>query len=225
MYFDPGNNYSIPFNADYWCIGYDKRFYPQAPPASWDLIFNNQTGAPKVGMTNDARESVLLTAKYLFGTTDDLNKNDIEKLSQFLRDQKPRVAAYTDLRADYLISSGTAQAAVSQTAFIIRSMWDNSSIGLLIPPKTFVLIDSLVIPKMSQKDDLVYQFINYLYRPDVIKHHWEKYATIPSTTDFFVKEILSPYGILDLNWKNISFIRSTLSNETINKIWLDLKSY
>ena len=176
-------------------------------------------------MTNDARESILLTAKYLFGTTDDLHRTQIKELSQFLRDQKPRVAAYTDLRADYLIASGTAQAAVSQTSFIIRAMWDNPEIGLIIPRKTFVLIDSLVIPKTSQKEELVYQFINYLYRPDVIKYHWQQYSTIPTTSDSFVKEILSPYGIIDLNWKNISFMRSNLSNETINKIWLDLKSY
>ena len=104
-------------------------------------------------------------------------------------------------------------------------MWDNPDIGFLIPPKTFVLIDSLVIPKTSQKEELVYQFINYLYRPDVIQYHWQQYSTIPTTSDSFVKELLAPYGIANLNWKNISFMRSNLSNETINKIWLDLKSY
>jgi spermidine/putrescine transport system substrate-binding protein len=224
-YFDPHNEYSIPFHLDITCIGYDKRYYPTPPPANWDIIFDKKKGAPRIGMTNDARESVLLAAKYLFGTTMHLTPENVKQLSHFLHQQKPRVAAYTDLRADYLIASGSAQAAVSQTSFIIRAMEDNKNLGLLIPRKTFAMIDSFVIPQASDNQELVYEFLNFLFRPDVIAYHLKKYLALPTITYPSAQNFLKHYNLDTIDWSHISFFRTNLSSKTINKIWLELKSY
>ncbi|MEX0672187.1 MAG: spermidine/putrescine ABC transporter substrate-binding protein [Candidatus Babeliales bacterium] len=223
--FDPHNTYSLPFHMDFTSIGYDKRYYPEKPAASWDLIFNTITGAPRIGMTNDARESVLLAAKYLFGTVQGLDEEELIKLSHFLRKQKKRVVAYTDLRSDYLLNSGTAVAAVSQTSFIIRSMRYNPHVGLIFPPKTFVMLDSFVIPQASDKEALTYQFLNFLFRPDVLEYHLNKYLALAPTTDSFVQNFLQAYDLLDIDWSNVSFFQSSVPAKKINQIWLDLKSY
>ncbi len=224
-YYDPGNVYSVPYAPDYYCVGYDKNYFNTPPAVSWDLIFDNKKGPADIGMLNDAREGVLLTARYLFGTIEKLSDHQLKQLAVFLREQKKRVVAYTDLRADYLLGNGTAQVAVSQTSFMIRAGILNSRIGFVTPRKTFMIIDNLVIPAASTKQNLVYQFMNFLMRPAVLMHHFHEYTSLPPTTDSFVKQLLAQYGFSYHDGKDIEFFRSTVPSKIINNIWLNLKAY
>ena len=55
---------------------------------------------------------------------------------------------------------------------------------LLFPGKgPFITIENLAIPQASTKEDLVYQFINFLYRPETAVHHFNQFAFMPAVYD------------------------------------------
>lgn len=226
-YFDPNNDYSIPYLWETYKIGINKNFYKDKyPPASWKLAFD-QNFAPKcIVMINNAREAVLLAAFYLFGSIDNLDKEKIKKIKELLIKQKEWVEVYTDIRSDYLLASETCPVAIGVSGEIWQATRFDKDLDFLIPKEgTFMLIDSVSISSKSKKYDLIYKFINYIYRPDVMGYHVHKYSLFPVTKDvkledYFVKSIERIWN----EAKKIDFFRNVLSEEQLNEIWIELKS-
>lgn len=83
-----------------------------------------------------------------------------------------------------------------------------------------MLIDAFLIPVFSEKDDLTYQFLNYLYRTKVVKHNIERYGFCSPVTDVTGDgDMECPTGIRK---NNIEFFRSIIPESTINDIWITL---
>ena len=88
-YFDPQNDYSIPYLWETYKIGINKKFYKNGyPEASWKLIFDEKSAPEGLVMVNTPREAVLLAAFYLFGSIDNLNAEKMEKIKELLIKQK-----------------------------------------------------------------------------------------------------------------------------------------
>ena len=52
-------------------IGINKNYFKYGmPSADWQMLFNASKNGYRVGMTDEAREAILLAAFYLFGTID-----------------------------------------------------------------------------------------------------------------------------------------------------------
>jgi len=227
QYFDPKNEYSIPYLWETYKIGIKSSFFKgKAPPASWRLIFDETVAPNKIGMINNAREAILIAAFYLFGSIDNLTKHKIEKVRQLLIKQKKWVEVYTDLRADYLLLSGMVSVAVGMSGEIWHATRFDNGLDFLIPQEgTFMVIDSIALPIKSSKDDLVYRFINYLYRSDIVAFHVDKYSLFPVTTNVTLSHyfISSMEKILN-ETKKLEFFRNVLSEEQLNEIWIELKA-
>ena len=181
LYYDPRNEYATPYLWEAYGIGFDKAYFDgKIPEASWKLIFDEKVSPPHIGMLNNAREAVSLAGLYLFGTNENLNQKQLEKIQELLIKQKNRVSVYTDLRGDYLLLSKTC----SVIACPAGDVWmaENTQIEFLQPKEGgFVTVDNVCIPKSCTNVDLVYQFINYLYEPNVVKHHSDKYFFFPAS--------------------------------------------
>jgi len=227
-YFDPKNEYSIPYLWEVYKIGVSKNYFKNgSPEASWKIIFDEQYVPGKIVMINNAREAVLLAAYYLFGTIDNLTDDHIKKIKELLVKQKKWVEVYTDLRSDYLLFSGTVSLAVGMSSEIWQATRFDKSIDYLIPKEgTFMIIDSVAIPAASKKTELIYQFFNFFYDPNVVKYHANKYSTFPVTTNveldnYFVKSI-------ERIWresKKLTFFKNVLSEKQLNDVWIALKSH
>ena len=106
-YFDPGNEYTIPF---YWSLfgpGVDTRYWKgETPPATWGLIFDERIMPKRISTVEDIRELISIAALYLFGRYDQLNEQEIEQIKSLLLKQKPHVEIYTDSRPEYVLASG-----------------------------------------------------------------------------------------------------------------------
>jgi len=226
-YFDPENNYSIPYLWETYKIGINKNFYKNKyPVASWKLAFDQNYAPRCIVMANNPREAVLLAAFYLFGSIDNLDKEKIKKIRELLLKQKKWVEVYTDIRSDYLLLSQACPVAVGVSGEIWQATRFDKELDFLIPQEgTFMLIDSISLSVNSKKEDLAYKFINYLYKSEVVEHHAHKYSLFPVTTDvklekYFVESI-------ERIWqeaKKIDFFRNVLSEEQLNNIWIELKS-
>lgn len=229
-YFDPGNVYSLPYLWQLYGLAVDMNAFNNVlPPATWGLLFNRELVPGYVVMPDVAREVVSIAALYLFGRTSDLNESELDQIYQLLAEQKQWVAAYSEMRADFLLTSGVCSVIVSQSPLMWRITREQKHIQFIVPQEgTFVVMDNFVIPQASSKQDYVYQFINYLYQPHIIKYHFNTYRFIPATVDLLdlMHEIPGGQSVKDAH-KNvthdITFFKKNIDETKIKNIWIALK--
>lgn len=196
LYYDPLNEYSIPFGWDIYCVGINKQRVDRAAIKNgWELIFPSR-GRRSVVMTNDPLEAMLFayvgtaccgysahTFDQLYdGSTTDL-QSVYEKLLTALRFQRTHLEAYATMRADYFLGMGYVDAAMMQSTDLFRAMRSFENIDFIVPSPTFVTVENCVIPVASAKDDLVYTFLNFLYRRDVVIEQFASCPTAPARRD------------------------------------------
>lgn len=229
--YDPKNKYSIPYLWQLYGLAVDTALFShnKVPQATWGLLFDRSFGANCVVMPDVAREVLLIAALYLFGSTDNLDQDKLEKIKSLLLEQKHWVAAYSEMRADFLLTSGVCSVIVSQSPLMWRITRQHDNIQFIIPQEgTFVVIDNFVIPKNSDKEDYVYQFINFLYEPQNIRYHFSTYRFFPATIDLLSLMQEVPGGQSVKNaiaqvTRNIHFFKNTISEKQIKNIWVALK--
>lgn len=231
-FFDPHNDCSLPFSWELYCIGVNTDYIDRSAVANpWDLIFTRYNGSPhhRVVMTGDSREAALFATQYLYGKVFTLSADQKEAVKKILIEQKPFVETYTNVRADYYLGSGCAHAAIVQTCDIWRAMANYNNVDFMIPRETFVSIEHCSIPAGSNKDDLVYQFLNFFYTQESFKYHAEQMFINPARLD--VIDILN----VSERQKNImrssaeafshyAFIREIMSEFDLFNLWAELKS-
>ncbi len=226
-YFDPENQYTIPYYWGVYGIGYDKNVWKEGIPfISWQMVFDRRFKNALVAMPNDAHYLVLIAAQYLFGTIDNLTKEQIQRITNFLIDQKSWVELYTESHGEYLLASKASSLVVLLSADMAKIMKRFPNIDFMVPQEgSFVLIDSFALSAHTTKDDFVYQFLNYIYRSDVLKKYVDTFMFFPATTDVepaFQHESLKIPSGSDV--KKIDFFRNVISPDILSDVWVALKS-
>ncbi|MFC1842568.1 PotD/PotF family extracellular solute-binding protein [Candidatus Dependentiae bacterium] len=227
-YFDPSNNYSIPYSWETYKIGYNKNMFKKPPLDSWKLVFSQNYHPKCVIMNNNPREAVLLAAFYLFGSIDNLDDEKLEKIKNLLIKQKKWVEVYTDIRSDYMLETEACPVAVGSSGEIWKATRFNKDLGFLVPKEgTFMLIDSVAVSAKSKNDDFIYKFLNFLYSKGVMNYHVQKYSLLPVMKDTqlygYLRKSLEKIEKALKEAKKIDFFRNVLSEKQLNKIWIDLK--
>jgi spermidine/putrescine transport system substrate-binding protein len=223
MYADPANEYSIPYYWGVYGIGYDQDLFKNgSPPAKWSTLFDSKIcPSTRVCMTDDPREAILLTAQYLFGSIDALKDKDArQQVKNALIKQKKQVEVYTISRSDNLLQSKSCGLAAIMSPEVARLHKEHPNITMLIPEEgSFVVIDSMAIPKSTRKDEMIYQFLNYLFRKEVVAHHVESFGycsplitLAPEQTEF------CPFD----RFKTFDFFRNVISDDEINALWIEV---
>lgn len=222
MYADPYNQYSIPYYWAMYGIGYNESQFKQPPLDSWGIILNpSGHDHGYICMTDDAREAVMVTALYLFGTIDALkDKAAVQKVKETLIAQKKFVEVYSISRSDSLLQSKSCLLAMITSPELWRLSRDRPQYKFLKPKEgSLVVVDSMAISAGSDKQDLVYQFLNYLYTDEVIKYHIQNYGYCSplSTIESEQGHICSAD-----TFKQLHFMKSVISDDEINQIWIEV---
>lgn len=231
--FDPQNAYALPFVWELYVVGITDDFLRNhaLPANTWDLIFKPQNFGPdyRLIMVNDPVEAILSAAYFLFGKVETLTDAQLEQVKQLLIHQSKWVEGYSNVRSDYYLGTGNAQTALSQSAELWRALRDYKGINFVVPQTTFITIEHCALPVASQKEDLVYQFLNFFYTKEAFKHHFELLRSCPARTDVIAsldataqqKEIMysSPEA-----FQNYHFIRDIVSEQRKHDLWITLKS-
>lgn len=230
-YFDPKNEYSIPSEWYIQGLGINKNYFPDGnlPEASWSTLFDLKKVPNHVGLINDSRELAGLAINYLYGKVRPINKEEVTHVTQLLVDQRKRVEAYTDFRGDFLLESGNCSVVMIANSFIWKTVRDNPHIAYLIPREgTFLNLENYVIPAASKKAEMVYEFMNFLFRLDVQKHNFENGVLLSTRKDadfmFNDHTLMEATKLITPNTVHkIKLFRNFLSDEQINDIWLSVK--
>jgi spermidine/putrescine transport system substrate-binding protein len=229
QYFDPHNDYSVPYLWSLYGIGINKNFFETSPTASWKLLLDPHVTQIQRLMTEDARELALIASFALYGTIDGINAQKMGVITNLLLEQKPFVMAYTDYTAAYLLGSGSVGMALATSPYVVRAAQESPDIDFLLPEEgTFALIESFVIPATSTKEDLVYQFLNFMYQQNIVAHHVAQTYFFPAVTDVACadmpgrsKELLEKCA---RTYTKFQFFQNTVSERRVNDLWLALKS-
>ena len=185
QYFDPSNDYSIPYYASIFGLGVNTRHFGGVTPvADWGMVFDKERAVKPLCMYDSAREAIMLAAFYLYGEIETIaTPQKLHAIAQLLIAQKEWVDIYTNARVEELLASGSCPLAVGTSPDIWKAVREYPTIQFVVQEGSFVTIDSFAIPAATYKDDLVYQLLNYLYQPDLIRHNSLKYGFCPPTTN------------------------------------------
>ena len=220
-YFDPGNQYSIPFFWGVYGIGLNTKIYGDQPPRTWGLVFDERYNPQHVIMSDNARESVLIAAQYLFGSTESLvHEQAQQQVKELLMRQKKWVDIYTDERVDELLAAENNMIALGLSTDISRARTFNPHLLFVIPEEgSFLIIDNVAIPRESRNEQLAYTFINFLYQVQVIDHHIKLFNMC---SPLITTKQQSDYCPNDAVFKKLHFLRDVISEKALNGLWIDL---
>lgn len=235
-FFDPKNDYSIPYEWALFGIGIDKSLYKDNKiDNSWSLIFEPQKLNQKIIMTNDPLVGIPCAALYLFGTLKDIDQEKLNQIQNLLSKQRPYVTAYSDSRPDYYIASKNAPLALASTSYIWRSIRDYPFIDFILPKEgSMMTIENIVALKNSKNDDLIYEFLNYIYQPQIIAENYKELAFFPTTTDSIdllksenikLPSILTSLDSLNnIEFLQMDYFKEPVDEQKIQDAWISMKS-
>lgn len=230
--FDPMNHYSLPLYWDILGLGYTKSYFKHGLPShSWRLIFDEQSvPCKKISMIDDSREAIFLADTY-FNFQQKMNQNNLEQIIKLFIEQKKWVGAYTDFQQGYFLISKTYPLVVSQREHIVREMIKHDDIAFVVPDEgSLLMITNVVVCAHSKKDDLIYQFLNYLYKHEILMHHCKKYCILPTAQDVFDNLPQDFIGVEGLHpqskmFNHFKIFSNILTQKQINDIWIAFKSF
>ena len=221
-YADPLNEYSIPYYWAMYGIGYDESALTQPPTDSWGTLLNPAHNCyGHICMTDDAREAVMVTALYLFGSIEALkDKVAVQKVKETLIAQKQFVEVYSISRSDSLLQSKSCLFAMITSPELWRLNREHPQYKFIKPKEgSLVVVDSMAISKGSDKQELVYQFLNYLYKDEVLMHHVQNFGYCsPLSTVTGPQEQICTSD----TFKQLHFMKSVISDNDINQLWIEV---
>jgi len=226
---DPGNEYTIPFIWDVYGLCIDKRFFADKPfEPSWRMLFDPPISY-RVGMTDEPREITDIASLYLYGDMKDFNDKRRKEIANLLIKQKRFVEAYTDLMSDFLLTSGACPVVLAPSYTMHRAKKQVPWAAFVLPREgTVMAVESIVIAAKTEKEALVYQFINFLFKSAAIKTMYERYGYLTSfkpvldtlNLDYIdMKQLSGPYA------KKIALIRPLIPRHELFEFWLSIKAH
>lgn len=231
--FDIDNEYSLPIYFDILGLGYTHSYFQDGLPSnSWNLIFNKDAVPCKqISMVDDSREAIFLTLKYFGWDTEQLNQEQLKTIEKLFLEQKKWVGAYTDFQQSYFLTSKTYPLVVSQRERVVRAMITDDDLGFTIPDEgSLMILTNVVISASTQKDEMIYQFLNYIYDHDVMMSNCKKFCILPVVKDV-LEDLPQEYvGVDSLRpgqelFQRLEIFKNILTQKQINDIWIAFKSF
>lgn len=241
-YYDPRNQYSVPYLAGITGIAYNKNVF-RVPPDSWSALFDVKElkkYAGKASMLDISRESVGAALLYLGESVNNSESKVLRQVEEILKLQQPYLHEYDvadTLTAEQLVSgelviahawSGTAVAAYRRA---IRDEVSNVSIGFVVPKEGGIIwLDNLVVLHNSPNEYTAHVFLDYLMRPDISAINAQTYGYI--SPNRLAESMMPPelqtlyredFGISESLAENLEWVTPE-NDEVFNELWLMIRT-
>lgn len=226
-YHDIDNAYSVPYFLSIYGLGIDTLYFgDKQPKPSWKLLFERQPQGYDVAITDVPRRAIAIAGYYLYrdgqASADPKKRAAIEQL---LIKQKDWIRMYTDIRGEDLLATKNCPVVMTIASDLWMIKREYPHLEFKLPQEgTFVTVDSFVIPTASKKQDLVYEFLNYIYQPDVIAYHAKRYGFCPPVQDADIEGS----GIFCPTKEQVgsfNFFKNSISESVINDLWVSVMSH
>ena len=232
-YYDPGNNYCLPYFAGYTGIVVNTKYIKNYNGDREILWEENYKG--KISMPNNSFESLLNAFFQLGYNLENPTDEQLEEARKLALEQKDLVIGYNDTSEQRdLIVGGKAWIAYTYTTEIPYMIKQNSDLKFFAPKEGVVLwTDNWCIPKDAPHKNAAHAFLNYLLEPEVSAKNSE-YVGIPmlnvAMEKFLSPEFSNESKGLDFPLDKEIFLKSSYCPGFIaekvqvvaNKLWSDL---
>lgn len=185
--------YSVPYAFGYTAIGYrsDKIVNPES---TWDLFANTQYSG-RTTLLNDIRETIGAALIKLGYPLNSIDEKQINEAADLVIKWKKQIAKFDSEQYKTGIDSAEFILVQGYSSDLLMVMDENDNIDILFPKEGMAATcDEMVIPLSSDNQDLAYEFINFMLRPEVAAANMEwNLAQIPN---------LPAYDLIDQEIRN-----------------------
>ncbi len=166
LYFDPNNEYSVPYNVGMVGVIYNTTVV-EGNPDSWSLMWDEKYSGQIMNFNNP--RDAFATAQWYAGL--DINSvdgADWDKAYELLKTQKPLVQSYVMDEVYNKMESGEASICAYYAGDYLSMYENNSDLAFYYPKEgTNIFVDSICIPASSQNKEAAELYINFLLREDI----------------------------------------------------------
>jgi spermidine/putrescine-binding protein len=166
--FDPGNEYSIPYQAGTYGIVYNKDKITKTPTAWQDLWTPEYISAGRMVFLDDNRASIgltLLTLGYDVNTRDEAQ---LEEAKAKLLELRPAIKLFDSDSPKTALIAGDVDMGMTWTGEAILAQRENPAIDYVYPSEgTILWMDNYVMLANAPHLDAAYAWLNYSMQPDV----------------------------------------------------------
>ena len=163
--YDPGNQYSIPWQWGTTGIGFDKTKVG-GEVTDWDA-FNLPAVKGKSSYLDEARDAFAMALFALKKDPNTTNDGDLDQAKDYLIQLKKKIQSITSDYQDPL-KSGRLLLSQAYSGDVFTIQADNPNVEYVIPKSgAFSWVDSMAIPKGAPHPNNAMLFMNYMLEPKV----------------------------------------------------------
>jgi spermidine/putrescine transport system substrate-binding protein len=222
--------YGVPYSFTFTGIAWRKDKVGDIEP-SWAL-FGEHAYKGRMTLLNDPREVLGAGLQFLGYSINTTNPEEIERAKTQVLEWKKNIAKFESEQYKSGLASGEYLIAQSYQSDALQLMRENSRIAFgLAKEGSWFASDFLVIPKGAQNSDLAYEFINYLYDPQIAAKNMEHTAGFfPNTAAYQLVSPLIQNHILPLidseTFSSCQYVQDVGKDVVLyNAAWQEIKSH
>lgn len=224
--YDPKNTYSIPFQWEVLGFAVNEKILPHFD-GHWNSIYHDK--GYKITMVRDPIEAINLTSQYLYGPKTTINQDEIKGVETLLKKQRSWTTSYSAFRPDYFVAMNNSDVAVSLASYTFMTSELFPHVRFFLPQDyTYIIIENIAIPKATTKTDLIYAFLNEMYRPEAIAKSCDQllfYPPVKGVLEHMQHKIPAYEQTLrDLNHRKLYFFTNLIPGDQARKLWVDMKA-
>ncbi len=199
LYFDPTNEYSVPYNVGMVGLIYNTTMV-SGTPDSWSIMWD-PTYTDDILTFNNPRDAFAI-AQFLLGidvnTTD---KADWDRAAEKLKEQNAVLQARVMDEVFNKMESANAAIAPYYAGDFLTMQAENEDLAFVYPKEgTNIFVDSVCVPAGAQNYDAAMLYINFLLEPEVALANAEYICYASANTavinnpdyEYYQNEILYP---------------------------------
>ena len=164
LYYDPGNQYSVPYQWGTTALVYDTKNVP-FEPKSWSDLWDPRFKGRLV-LLDDEREVTGVALQVLGFDKNSTDPQQLKKAEQKLVDLKPNVLLFNSDDPETSLITGETWAGLVYNGNATLAYREDPNIGYICPTEGCGLwFDNLVIPKGAPHADAAMAFLNFVLDP------------------------------------------------------------
>lgn len=163
---DPENKYTVCYSWGVTAMVYDKTKVTEKP-TSWEALWNKDLSG-QILMFNNSRDAMAIAMQLCGINPADCTKEDVDKASEKLREQKPLLKKY--VMDQVFTEMETSQSAIAPyyAGDIVTMMQSNEDLDYAMPTDGANLFyDAMCIPSCSKNKENAEKFINFMQNPEI----------------------------------------------------------
>lgn len=227
MYYDPTNEYSVPYSWGMVGLIYNTKYITE-PVTGWESLWNPEY-KDKILMFSNSRDAFAIGQSLLGVDPNTNNKEDLDKVSAKMLEQKPLVQEYVmDQIFDKMINE-TAWIAPYYVGDYLYMKERNDNLAFCLPSEGYnKFVDCMCIPKGCSNKSAAEKFIDFILDSEIQFENIDYICySSPFKRDLIPDEYMDDLAYPDESTLSNSFMFEHLSTETlqyIDTLWTNVRT-